>query len=46
MTDPALSTGPTAWTPGSTWVVQGWYRDPAGGQGFNTTDALQITFTP
>ena len=31
---------------GSTWNFQAWYRDPAaGGQLFNTSDGLTITFT-
>lgn len=34
-------------TPGSTWNVQFWYRDPAaGGAMFNASDALALTFAP
>lgn len=45
---PPLKSGPKAWTPGSTWTIQFWYRDPAGpgGSGFNTSDAMRVTFTP
>lgn len=33
--------------PGSTWYFQAWFRDPeSGGTGFNTSDALVITFEP
>jgi len=33
--------------PGTTLLFQGWYRDfPGGPAGFNTTDALEITFRP
>ncbi len=40
---PASGTGPGAWTPGSTWHCQAWYRDPsAGGAAFNLTDALTV----
>ena len=48
MTRPPLSQGPAAWTPGSSWTVQFWYRDPGGpgGSGFNLTDAMRITFLP
>jgi len=32
---------------GSTWNFQFWYRDhPAGGTGFNLSDALSVTFCP
>jgi len=33
-------------TPGSTWHMQYWYRDPGGplGGGFNLSDAISITF--
>jgi hypothetical protein len=34
-------------TPGSTWSFQGWNRDfTPGGQGYNFSDALRITFCP
>jgi len=34
-------------TPGSTWHVQAYYRDPAaGGFDFDFTDALSVTFVP
>jgi VCBS repeat protein len=44
----ALAAGPGAWTPGSTWVVQFIYRDPAGpgGSGINSSDALLVTLNP
>ncbi len=33
--------------PGDTWNFQFWYRDtPAGGAGFNLTDAVSVTFLP
>jgi len=33
---------------GSTWNFQWWYRDPAGpgGDGFNLSDAVEVTFAP
>ncbi len=32
---------------GATWNFQYWYRDiPAGGAGFNLSDALSVTFLP
>ena len=32
---------------GSTWNFQAWFRDPgAGGAGFNTSDAVSVTFAP
>ena len=48
MTRGPMAAGPAAWTPGSTWTVQFWYRDPGGpgGSGFNLSDAMRITFTP
>jgi hypothetical protein len=46
-TQPPVGSGSGQWTPGSTWVVQFWYRDTAaGGAFFNLSDALAITFTP
>ncbi len=43
---PPVDAGAGQWTPGSTWAVQFWYRDPmAGGAFFNLSDALAITFT-
>ncbi|MCP3920810.1 MAG: hypothetical protein GY711_35230 [bacterium] len=33
--------------PGSTWVFQAWYRDPAaGGAGFDLSNGLELTFLP
>ena len=32
--------------PGSSWNFQFWYRDSAGGNGFNFTDALSVNFCP
>ncbi|MFT4543067.1 MAG: hypothetical protein ACI835_005536 [Planctomycetota bacterium] len=38
---------PTQITAGSTWNFQAWFRDPgAGGQSFDLSDALSITFQP
>ncbi|MFQ5459918.1 MAG: hypothetical protein ACE5EL_03910, partial [Anaerolineae bacterium] len=46
-TSPPVSQGKGAWTAGSSWTVQFWYRDPAaGGPAFNTSDAMRVTFTP
>ena len=34
-----------AFTPGSQWNFQAWFRDPAaGGSNFNLTNGLTITF--
>ena len=46
MTDGPPATGPTAWLPGRTWVVQAWYGDSASPAGFGLTDAYKITFVP
>jgi hypothetical protein len=36
-----------AFTPGSTWNYQFWYRDPdAGGANFNLSDGLHVVFAP
>ena len=36
-----------AFTPGSVWNFQAWFRDPAaGGSNFDLSDGLQVTFTP
>ena len=44
---PPLNGGAGVLTPGSTWNFQAWYRDvPAGGAGFNLSDALSATFLP
>lgn len=44
---PPFSAGPGAITAGSTKRFQFWYRNPAGGgAGFNTSDALAVTFCP
>ena len=32
----------TRWVPGSTWVLQAFFRD--GASGFNTTGAMRVTF--
>ena len=34
--------------PGSTWNFQFWYRDPSGpgGNGFNLSDAIEVSFAP
>tara|TARA_R110002126_G_scaffold4409_11_gene23195 strand:+ start:21459 stop:22421 length:963 start_codon:yes stop_codon:yes gene_type:complete len=43
----APPTAAFAIAPGSTWVFQAWFRDPAaGGTGFNLSDGLEITFLP
>jgi len=44
----AQASGRIAITPGSTWNFQAWYRDPFGpcGYGFNTTNALAVTWAP
>ena len=42
---PPVGSGPNAIAPGSTWFFQFWYRDnPAGGAGFNLSDALEASF--
>jgi len=41
---PEIASGPTAWTAGSTWVVQAAFRDPGGTAGFNTTNAVRVLF--
>lgn len=41
---PEIAAGPTAWTAGSTWVVQATFRDPGGAAGYNSTDALKVLF--
>ncbi len=44
-TQPPVSSGPGAITPGSTWDFQFWYRDPAaGGSSFNLSDAMAASF--
>jgi hypothetical protein len=44
---PPLGGGPGMITPGSTWNFQAWFRDtPAGGAGFNLSNALSATFVP
>lgn len=42
------ATGAGAWTAGSTWRFQCWYRDPTATTGFrfNLSDGLAITFVP
>ena len=47
LSQPPLGSGPGQITPGSTWNFQAWFRDtPAGGSGFNLTNALSATFLP
>lgn len=42
-----FDSGPTAWTLGSSWTVQFYYRDLAGGgSGRNLSDALRVTVCP
>jgi len=41
---PAIGAGPTAWTAGSTWVVQATFRDAGGAAGYNATEALRVMF--
>ncbi len=51
-TEVVFDTGLSAlghWSAGDTRYFQAWYRDPSGlpcGSGFNTTNALAVTFTP
>ena len=47
-TQPPMNAGAGMVTVGSVWNFQHWYRDPMGqgGSGFNTSDALSITFCP
>jgi hypothetical protein len=36
-----------AFTPGSVWNFQAWFRDPvAGGANFDLSDGLEVTFGP
>ena len=36
-----------AFTPGSVWNFQAWFRDPtAGGSNFDLSDSLQVIFAP
>lgn len=47
MTAAPFNSGTGAWTAGSQWYMQFWYRDPAaGGAGFNLSNALDITVCP
>ncbi len=39
-----IGAGPTAWSAGSTWVVQAAFRDAGGATGFNATNAMRVTF--
>ncbi|MEE8147851.1 MAG: integrin alpha [Longimicrobiales bacterium] len=41
-----MASGPAAWTVGSTWTLQFYYRDPGGAAGFNLSDAMRVTWTP
>ena len=42
-----FSGSPTAITPGSTWNLQFWYRDPAGAPtSYNLSDAVHVVFAP
>jgi hypothetical protein len=44
---PPMGGGPGQLTPGSTWILQYWYRDPsAGGATFTTSSAASVLFTP
>lgn len=44
-TSPPVSSGPGAILPGSTWLFQLWYRDPAaGGAGYSVSNGLEVTF--
>lgn len=44
---PPVDAGPGAWSAGSTWFVQYWFRDPAaGGAAFDLSDALELQLTP
>ena len=45
---PLLGGGPGAISPGESWNFQLWYRDAMGpgGNGFNLTDGLTVTFCP
>ena len=45
MSSGAMSQGAGAWVEGSTWTLQFWYRDPGGTHGYNTSDAMRVTFT-
>jgi len=46
-TQPPMDSGAGAWTPGSTWYIQYWFRDnAAGGAGFNLSDGLCVTLCP
>jgi len=46
MTKGPMASGPAAWTVGSTWTLQFYYRDPGGTAGFNLSDAMRVTWTP
>jgi hypothetical protein len=47
ITVPPANAGPWRITPGSTRKFQYVFRDPAGGPaGFNTTNAVSVTFCP
>ncbi|MFT6833316.1 MAG: hypothetical protein ACJAZN_003499 [Planctomycetota bacterium] len=39
---PVLSQGATAWLAGSSWTVQGIFRDAGAASGFNTTNAIEV----
>jgi|GEM_PF-493162 len=44
---PPMGSGPGLVSPGSRWYFQYWYRDPMGGpNGFNLSDALEVSFCP
>ncbi len=46
-TRPPMTSGAGRVDVGSTWNFQFWFRDPAGGgAGFDTSDALSVTFCP
>jgi hypothetical protein len=44
LTTGSPAAGPGAITAGSSWNFQTWFRDPAGPQGSNLTNALRVTF--
>lgn len=46
-TQAPVNSGPGAFSAGSTWNIQFWYRDiPAGMSGFNLSNGLSLSFVP